>query len=71
MNNFLLKQLKKIKAAPQIAIITGSGITLFRDKEPIFEVKYSELNASIKGIFIKSTINTYWFFPGGATYTKD
>ena len=49
MNNFLLKQLKKIKAAPQIAIITGSGITLFRDKEPIFEVKYSELNASIKG----------------------
>lgn len=46
MNNFLLKQLKKIKAAPQIAIITGSGITLFRDKDPIFEVN---CGVSVKG----------------------
>ncbi len=43
MNDFLLKRFKQFKAAPQIAIITGSGIKLFRDKEPILEVKYNKL----------------------------
>ena len=33
MNDFLLKRFKKLKVSPQIAIITGSGIKLFRDKE--------------------------------------
>lgn len=28
---------------PQTAIITGSGITLFGDNAPLFEIKYSEL----------------------------
>ena len=43
MNDFLLKRFKKLKISPQIAIITGSGIKLFRDKESIFEIKYSKL----------------------------
>jgi len=43
MNDFLLKRFKKLKASPQIAIITGSGIKVFRDKEPVLEIKYSNL----------------------------
>ena len=45
MTDFLLKRFNKFKAAPQIAIITGSGIKLFADKEPIFQIKYSKLLA--------------------------
>lgn len=52
MNNLTLEdskklvfnKLKKLKSAPQIAIITGSGIKLFGDKEPLFEINYSELH---------------------------
>ncbi len=39
----LLKRFKEFKAVPQVAIITGSGIKLFRDKEPLLEVKYKNL----------------------------
>ena len=39
----LLKNFKVFKTLPQTAIITGSGITLFGDNAPLFEVKYSEL----------------------------
>ena len=51
MNDFLLEKTKQLllrrfknfKITPQIAIITGSGITLFRVKDPVFEIRYSEL----------------------------
>ena len=41
----LLKRFKKFNLLPQTAIITGSGITLFRDKEAIFEAQYNDLPA--------------------------
>ena len=40
MNNALLK---KFKTTPQLAIITGSGIELFKDHKPLFSIKYSKL----------------------------
>ena len=49
MNDFLLKRFKKLKASPQIAIITGSGIKLFRDKEPIFARKSNTSAQDVKG----------------------
>ena len=39
----LLNKFDKFKARPQIAIITGSGIKLFRDYKPIFAIKYNDL----------------------------
>lgn len=35
--------LKKFKKIPQLAIITGSGIKLFRNQEPSFQTKYNSL----------------------------
>ena len=35
--------LKRFNVLPQIAIITGSGIKIFRNKEPLFSVKYAKL----------------------------
>lgn len=48
MNNFLLQKtklllLKKFNLLPQIAIITGSGIKIFRNYKPSFSTKYSKL----------------------------
>lgn len=48
MNKHLLKKsrdlvLKKFNVNPQIAIITGSGIKLFKDYNPICKIKYSDL----------------------------
>lgn len=48
MDNFLLQKtklllLKKIKMLPQIAIITGSGIKLFYDFKPLFQIKYNHM----------------------------
>jgi len=48
MNNFLLQKtkvflLKKFNVIPQVAIITGSGIKLFRNYKPIDSIKYSRL----------------------------
>ena len=40
MNNVLLK---KFKITPQLAIITGSGIKLFQNEEPLFEIGYRKL----------------------------
>lgn len=49
MSNFLLKRFKKFKASPQTAIITGSGIKLFGDEEPIFQIKLSTSPQNVKG----------------------
>ena len=47
---YLLRRFNSLNISPQTAIITGSGIKLFRDKAPIFEVSYSELTKQrIKG----------------------
>ena len=48
MKNFQLQKtkiflLKKFKILPQVAIITGSGIKLFRNYKPIFSTGYSKL----------------------------
>ena len=51
MNKFLLektklqvlKKFKAVKAIPQIAIITGSGIKIFKNQKPLLEIKYDEL----------------------------
>ena len=48
MNKFLLQKtkkflLKKINEIPQLAIITGSGIKLFNNQKPLFEIKYNSL----------------------------
>lgn len=48
MNKFLLQKskkilLKKINEIPQLAIITGSGIKLFNNQKPLFEIKYNAL----------------------------
>ena len=45
----LLKRFKKFKVSPQTAIITGSGIKIFRNKEPIFEIKLKTRTQNIKG----------------------
>ncbi len=39
--DLLLKKCGKIK--PQLAIITGSGVKVFPDNEPVFEISYTEL----------------------------
>ncbi|MBI3590657.1 MAG: purine-nucleoside phosphorylase [Candidatus Melainabacteria bacterium] len=41
--HLLLKRFTKLKIKPQIAIITGSGVKLFNDRNPSFEMKYNEL----------------------------
>lgn len=48
MNNFLLQKTKvlllnKFKLLPQIAIITGSGVKLFRDYKSPFSIRYNKL----------------------------
>ncbi len=48
MKGFLLKQTKKLlikrfTAIPQIAIITGSGIKVFKEYSPTLEIKYNQL----------------------------
>lgn len=48
MYSFLLQKtklflLKRFKTLPQVAIITGSGIKLFRGYKPLFQIKYSKL----------------------------
>ncbi len=48
MNSFLLKQTKKLlvqkfTSIPQIAIITGSGIKVFKEYNPTLEIKYNQL----------------------------
>lgn len=48
MNIFLLQKtkkllLKKFNSLPQIAIITGSGIKLFKNTKPFFSIKYNDL----------------------------
>ena len=48
MNTLLIQKTKKLllkrfNVLPQIAIITGSGIKIFRNKEPLFSVKYAKL----------------------------
>lgn len=50
MNSFLFNKTKKFILqnltafpCPQIAIITGSGIKLFKDYKPLFSIKYSKL----------------------------
>ena len=35
--------LKRFNAIPQLAIITGSGIKLFKNQEPLFQTKYTSL----------------------------
>lgn len=48
MNKELIKKtklflLKKFNVSPQIAIITGSGINIFKEYTPLFAIKYTDL----------------------------
>ena len=45
---YLLYRFNDLNITPQTAIITGSGITLFGDKAPLFEIKYSEIGKETK-----------------------